>query len=194
MQCGYYDERMWLSFLKWTSQKCSGPYAQTAQQVSSNTVYGILFPSSLNGTVSGAIGESEQSFKPFRLQIRYSKLQFIARSHSKITPFRWSVAFYSRAEGHSHSQTYRRLQSHENHSSREAIILAEGGWTKLYKMYCGRYRLEMLCKRSSSSALKNTCCCHMVRSLFRKQHDYTDSRCSHILNKTLFILPPFKEL
>lgn len=121
MQCGYYDERMWLSFLKWTSQKCSGPYAQTAQQVSSNTVYGILFPSSLNRTVSGAIGESEQSFKPFRLQIRYSKLQFIARSHSKITPFRWSVAFYSRAEGHSHSQktavTWEPLIYRGNHSS-----------------------------------------------------------------------------
>lgn len=43
------------------------------------TLYGIPFPSSLNGTVASAeIGESEQSFKPFRLQISYSKLQFTA--------------------------------------------------------------------------------------------------------------------
>lgn len=42
------------------------------------TLYGTQFPSSLNGTASSVIGESEQSFKPFRLQIRYSKLQFIA--------------------------------------------------------------------------------------------------------------------
>lgn len=112
----------------------------------------------------------------------------LLRSHSKITPFRWSVAFYCRAEGHSYSQTYRRLQTYKSHSSIEAIMLVEGGWTKLCKVHCGRYRLEMLHKRSSSSALKNTCWCHMGHSVFRKQHDYTDSRCSHPLNKTLIIL------